>query len=344
MRFFKWLLERNLTYEEALEIFGITKQQAQDKDFLNKQWKKLALQHHPDKGGSVEMMQKINAAYDILKGKTSGSRSEEPTSAQRQEYEKKKKEWEERERKWYEYRKEMKSILEKKFDLNKFIKHFEKISGKDFEAEVRWDNIEKSSMVGAKVIFESSDMQTTITFQFHAQQTNDMGSFDSVGITREVFHNNKSYKVGKEKYQRFSLDALSQPSKLFPKQRMNTIMFGSKTSSFKKKDMLSFMEKKLKANISQSGGDVTARIPVGDDYTLILYRMTMMRQGSWGINGLYRKHKRIHSGPMITAIENKEAAEFFEYLVNEMKRSNTEATKIAIMDRIVSQYKKQKGM
>lgn len=33
---------------------------------LKKQYKKLAMQHHPDVGGSVEKMQEINAEYDKL--------------------------------------------------------------------------------------------------------------------------------------------------------------------------------------------------------------------------------------------------------------------------------------
>ena len=50
---------------EAEQLFGLTdRYTAAD---VKKIWRKLSLQHHPDKGGSTEMMKKVNAAYDLLK-------------------------------------------------------------------------------------------------------------------------------------------------------------------------------------------------------------------------------------------------------------------------------------
>lgn len=37
-----------------------------DLETLKKEYKKLAYKYHPDKGGSVEMMQKLNGEYDYL--------------------------------------------------------------------------------------------------------------------------------------------------------------------------------------------------------------------------------------------------------------------------------------
>jgi hypothetical protein len=36
MRFSRFLLERNMTYAEALQVFGITQDEAKDKNVLNK--------------------------------------------------------------------------------------------------------------------------------------------------------------------------------------------------------------------------------------------------------------------------------------------------------------------
>ena len=45
-------------------ILGINK--TADENDIRKQYKRLSLQHHPDKGGSVEEFQKIQKAYEIL--------------------------------------------------------------------------------------------------------------------------------------------------------------------------------------------------------------------------------------------------------------------------------------
>lgn len=34
-----------------------------------KVYRKLAIKHHPDKGGDVELMKKINAAYEVLEAR-----------------------------------------------------------------------------------------------------------------------------------------------------------------------------------------------------------------------------------------------------------------------------------
>jgi len=51
---------------DALKIFEI-KDNSQTKEQIKSLFKKLALQNHPDKGGSTEIMQKIIEAYECIK-------------------------------------------------------------------------------------------------------------------------------------------------------------------------------------------------------------------------------------------------------------------------------------
>ena len=50
---------------------------------LKAAYKKLAVQHHPDRGGNTEVMKDINAAYDSLKGGGggTGADADEPRNA-----------------------------------------------------------------------------------------------------------------------------------------------------------------------------------------------------------------------------------------------------------------------
>ena len=42
---------------------------SQDKDELKKTYRRLALKHHPDRGGNEEQFKQINEAYEVLTGK-----------------------------------------------------------------------------------------------------------------------------------------------------------------------------------------------------------------------------------------------------------------------------------
>ena len=56
-----------MNYSEALNLFGFT--DGFTEESLRKKYLELSKKYHPDMGGSDEMMKKVNAAYDALKGK-----------------------------------------------------------------------------------------------------------------------------------------------------------------------------------------------------------------------------------------------------------------------------------
>lgn len=88
--FNEWLFEKllkEMSDPEAEQILGIKRGDPN----LTAVWKKLAVQHHPDRGGDLKMAQKVNAAHDVLKGppqtpvwpsnwKTGDSSGSRPTS------------------------------------------------------------------------------------------------------------------------------------------------------------------------------------------------------------------------------------------------------------------------
>lgn len=65
----KQLKEEMSSYEaeDIFEKYGVKGAGLMSPDQLKKAYYKLAVKHHPDKGGSPEVMKNINSAYDVLK-------------------------------------------------------------------------------------------------------------------------------------------------------------------------------------------------------------------------------------------------------------------------------------
>lgn len=57
-----------VNYKPALELLGLTGDITPD--LVKTAYRKLCSQYHPDRGGSTEMMQAINNAYELLKDYT----------------------------------------------------------------------------------------------------------------------------------------------------------------------------------------------------------------------------------------------------------------------------------
>ena len=62
-------LEHTMTLQGALRLLEIPAQLGQRVTLaqIREAYREMALQHHPDSGGSVEMMRRLNEAYQLLK-------------------------------------------------------------------------------------------------------------------------------------------------------------------------------------------------------------------------------------------------------------------------------------
>lgn len=298
------------------------------------------------------MMQKVNAAYEVIKKGTTSTKGS-TTKQDDEEYNKKKKEWQERERKAKERKEKVMQILQQTFQPLAFVSYFQMLTGKDFDYDIRWLGLNaRSNYIGAKVTFESSDLEYSIPFNFTVNTILSDEDLENKNFTfmieNYVFYKNSKYKMFKETHKKFTdLNVLTNPKKAFPEKKMKDIIQGKKKApTFKKKDMLAFLKDKLNADIQQSGGDLNVRMPIGDNHYLMLYRVTMMRQATWGINGLYslKPRKRVSQPPTAFFMENEETANLFKEIQEKGKKAKSEDRIISIIDKIVKQYKKDKGM
>ena len=62
-----------MSASEAEQILGLSGRYSAAQ--VKSSYRKMSLKHHPDKGGSTEMMKKVNAAYEMLKKGSSSSSS-----------------------------------------------------------------------------------------------------------------------------------------------------------------------------------------------------------------------------------------------------------------------------
>ena len=108
-----------MSASEAEQLFGLTgRYTATD---VKKIWRKLSLQHHPDKGGSTEMMKKVNVAYDLLKSGGNVKKMSQQDKADKF---------------WAEMNKNKAAAIkhiQDNFDSSVYLKHLEKVTGRKFE-------------------------------------------------------------------------------------------------------------------------------------------------------------------------------------------------------------------
>ena len=130
--FLEFLIEMSVS--DAMKLFGITEVPS-TKEELNKHFKKLALKHHPDLGGSEETMKLLNQAKDLLDknlGKTF-------TSYKSSRFDKTNSEKDEIEREYQERMKHVLTLIKEtleRFNANVYKNYLEEIFGMTFNLKV----------------------------------------------------------------------------------------------------------------------------------------------------------------------------------------------------------------
>jgi len=318
MRFKEYIIERTMDFNKALEIFGMSATEINDKLALKKKYRDLAMQHHPDKGGDVKMAQDVNDAYAILaKTKTSSAKGVD---------------WDSIDAKYKQAAVQVKTALMSNFrgfDVEFFTKDRSTVFTLNVHAPVH-------DIVYPKAVLATGN----ISYKLYT--------------TAYGFHLNKKQKLSQSDWQSTNDHSFfRKPEQLFPKKKMKDI-FSGKTSkrAFKKRDMYTFFKNKMKARIN--GDDVV--IDLGEGYSLYIYRMTFNRQPFWGTNGIYLSPmgdpnknfgSRVAMAATVTFSEEEETAKIFEKIQKEVQKVKGEA-KIKKTNQLLKlaheAYKKAKGI
>lgn len=296
MKTFKqFLLE--MSTDDALKVFDL-QGKSYSQETLKQAYKTLALKHHPDKGGSLEMMKQVNAAYDMLKGTSHQQKDMDDFRARYQADIAKSKE-------------KGQAIIDKlsqKFTSDVFQKHFEGIFGEPFETKIDktkpTENYGMTYSVWLSAEFFNQDRSIVFYLQVSAS-TSQKGGLPSaeqemsMGVWTEILYKRKKIKLQQKQYNSSeSYSILSDPEKVFPKAKIIE-KTGKPTKPMKKADVLLTFSRELQG---KQDGDFF-RIPLANEYVLTIYRTVFMKQGAWGVNGLYKKFKRVSSGASVSFLE-----------------------------------------
>jgi len=315
MRFLQYLKEMSL--DQALKVMSLTYDNLGDQDLIKKKYKELALQNHPDRGGSTEAMKNINVAFDILKkSKAVETGPENKGNIFRAAFDEKLR----------SIVVAVKTALISGFDPGVFIQYFSQFTDKVLEHKFIRIYPEDKHMKTAKVPSEvelqseffSSDRNTVFQFDVTAYSLYDLirsgklGSGDlsfNLYVNAYVFHENKKHKLGKSDW-KFTNDHsfFRQPEKIFPKAKLSKIFTAGGTSRvFSRRDMYAFLQKKLNAKTDYKD---QAEIPLGGDYKLLIFRYVFFKSATWSVTGIYKKYSKIDKS-MVVSIPETEAGAMF---------------------------------
>lgn len=320
-KFNQYLTEQNVSYDDALKILGL--QGGFSADELKTAYKKAAIANHPDKGGSVVMMQKVNGAHDTLKRAVG-------TGGGRQNYADWKAKRKEDDRKDVEFLKAVVEKVKSRMNPTTFVKHFEKIFGESFTHEVH-------EMIGgvysshARVTMRFSnkehttvlDLDITVwaTERHKGGLASDSENNVTITVAPEILHNRQKIKLTKRDWgtQESDYAVLADPEKVFPTSKLMSKK--DKVGKFSKKDAYLIFEKELKA--SYSGDDVKIPLPkIGPKAYINMYRLVFMRQASWAFRGISNRETTVANQGYVPLaygyIEEKRAS--IGWLVDNLKQ------------------------
>lgn len=296
--FLEFLIEMSVT--DAMKLFGINEVPS-TKEELNKHFKKLALKHHPDLGGSEEKMKLLNQAKELLDknlGKTYSSYKSsrfDKTNSEKDEIER-------------EYQERMKHVLTliketlERFDANVYKDYLEEHFGINFNLKVTFpdplENVGKKYGVkhthNLKMEFSDKERDKVFEltfyiddFEVHRQiyvvKTLDGGSDKTfnIGMNSFVFLDGKKQVLSKDTYRKVSDSKIfTDPSILLPKTKISKLAKGEirKDSKLAKRDFEGLFKAKFNAAVDGKGQQTYYFIPVHNgEYIVCMYRVSTFK-------------------------------------------------------------------
>lgn len=290
MNYFELVME--MTLSDAMRVFNISS--VPDEKSLKDIYKKLAIQNHPDRGGNVEMMKKVNVAYDLLKKNQSATIAKNKYEFDRDEINKS----------IFKANTIVKNLMLQKLQLNNFTKYFESIFDKKFSVEnysitdLKEDEKWPNQYIKIKATF-SDDEKETVLFMYVSADTSFARdkvllpgdeSLINVNVATEILHNRRKIKLVNDNFSfKTQSNVLNNPEIAFPKQKLlkQITKKASTPKKISKKDFITTL--KLGLGASTDGDTIRMKFDAAPNtnQVLIILRSTFMGRGYWTFQGIY---------------------------------------------------------
>jgi curved DNA-binding protein CbpA len=321
----------------AMKVFNITSPFSSETD-LKSHYKKLALQHHPDHGGSMDKMKEVNLAKEILSnniGKTSATSFKIDHEKRDQEYR--------------DLKKQINNILITSFNKAAYIKYLTDIFGKEFFADVSVNDTDgyfanMHSHLKAMFHDAAKDIVFDVVFSVdlieikRSKGLGGAGNFNfSVLVSTDSLVEGKKQKLARTSWNYTgNHDIFTNPEAVFPKAKMTKLAAGKvrAKSKIKKSDFDAFFTKKYGAKSQKESGLNMDRyyITIKPDIELQISRMVFMRTPSYSVVHLaggtptkfggfkYDWFEKPIKGKYYE--ESQETLDFFKNLIDNLKSSS----------------------
>lgn len=330
--FQEYITESQMSVQDAQHLLGLKGSYSADE--LKAAYKRMAILHHPDKGGDVSVMQRINVAYDKLSNILGGTHtSPEDRMAQ-----------------YHRSREEDRIFLiaalgkvKQVLNVQTFAHHFTAVFGEEFSIQLK-ETIE-GNYASLSVEFANHMRSTVLDLRVNvsaAERHNTGLSHGAVGINMyvatSILHNRRKIKITQQNY-RFEHDysVLTNPESLFPAKKLGKKK-DAKATKFSKKDAILSFQKELHAEFRDDW--LYIPLPQSDGMRLALYRTVFMRSASWGINGVYQKSRRVVTISTVVTFPETEASMswLIDHIKNIQKLKDPEEINHHVQ-RLASEYK-----
>jgi curved DNA-binding protein CbpA len=315
-----------MTVSEAYRVLGVP--QNADADIVQKKFKELVRKNHPDVGGDTKVMQTINQAKDIvdkvLKQDVTTRQKDDEAKQKYQDWKKQRDKEDQENKKTFEDKADA-VINIMKANAHKYIAYFSKITGKDTSMDFKKHVSENSyklefNFTAAGIHFS---LELTSVHSIHPKAS------DGFYYDAKFYYDNRIYKMQAKNYVVGDNNTLIDPETLFPATKLKKIVGAPGVEKIQKKFKRADAENMLKRELDATRIDNESwRFPTNNpDEYIIVYRITMLGQATWNINGLYQKFRRLatpvrgHTYVEILEETNVDRVSNFATFIKDMKEA-----------------------
>ena len=290
MKTFKdYLLETTMTLPLAKEVLGLTG--AYTADDVKKAYQTASNKHHPDKGGDVEMMKKVNVAYRMLK-KTSGTGTSSVGDHN--------KFWADIGEKYTKIATYVDKDLKSKFNPKVYTDYFEKTFGQKFKATVDYYDFSKSpnpSNAGFTAEFKTDDGKIAFDLRVYVYLinvepntkglSNDANISYPLGVTAYGYANMKKQKMAQRDWDsKTNHSVFTDPTIIYPVAKLKKMLVAS-DKKMTKADFLLGLDKEVETTPWNQTEHVYL-VNLTDGFAMI-NRTVFNRQPFWVVSAIGTK-------------------------------------------------------